>query len=1218
MITGGGPSTGVGIDLYQTAAKNNLINKSVGTISGAIGVDGLFDVTNYGQINGAMVAGDGGLFVGRNDVSNASSATISGFYAIRGVGVAITNSGTLTGNTSSGVGALGVGNLINQTSGVISGAEGVRGYGDSGVYVNYGLITASSNWALDIQGKAINRYSGSIIGGGGIAAATVLNYGLIVANSSLAGIEADGTRGAATNFAKATVTGRTGIVASTSDITNYGEVKASETGISLFLSSVTNLPLGAIAGSNGIYGEESTVMNMGVIAADSLSGTGVLAKDSTITNAGTISGETAVSFGSAYIYQNRLIALPSAVFIGTVDGGKALPFSKESILEFASGAADGTVSGLGTKYINFEQVTVDSGADWLLNGANTLVTGVTLTNSGTFEVDGSLVGDRSAINGDVVDDGTISASGGTLLVNGAINGTGTLNVGTGATLEVTGTLSDAVADNFLGGGVLKLDASLQSGDMLEVGDDGTLELDADVGSTDTVDFTGAGELLLKDQQDFTGSIQGFSDDDSIYLPNYQPSSSRIGVDYSSNSHLSVQGLGTIQLTGSDIVPTFDFTKDANGGTDITTVSLSTLLALAQDTYNTQFVGAPGYSVLKIAQPDAGFEAVAYKKSNPSGGASKIVVAIRGTVPSFSSSPLAFIKNWVGNYSFASSTPDALLQRYVRDAAYFLASIATDPNNKGAQIVVTGHSLGGAIAQLLGKESGFATAAFNAPGTGQLFDALAPQLVSVDGLGDGGTNINYRLVGDLVSLVGKPIEQVYSLPSPDGTNASTPAITAALQVLDNHKLQNFPNLQTSLYTKGFPDANLLSKVQSIASSLPTIEGGLLHISLNVLAGELSLIDPNPGSSFTLTADPGSPDISAIVLPSEPGVASYDVSYQIGTTSSPFVQIQPGATDDLPAGVTTVTFAPLDSSNNPVVISSSFYLGIACSTSGIFSGTLSESGGAPFPEPVTTPVSLTLAPGASATPLDIPAPTDPSDSNASDFASLITGLPSNATVTLADGKTSVTLNESLTTEQLMGLEVAPIGGMAGAASALTYTVTDASFASDSGAANITVACFAAGAHILTVRGQVLVEDLRIGDQVIMLDDRRLARVVWLGHRRISCRHHPHPTDVWPLRVRAGAFNYCLPTRYLLLSPDHAVFVDGALIPIRHLINGSTIVQEQVDEVTYYHVELATHDVILAEGLPCESYLDTGNRQAIAGKARVGATWCQDCWASSTATT
>jgi hypothetical protein len=73
--------------------------------------------------------------------------------------------------------------------------------------------------------------------------------------------------------------------------------------------------------------------------------------------------------------------------------------------------------------------------------------------------------------------------------------------------------------------------------------------------------------------------------------------------------------------------------------------------------------------------------------------------------------------------------------------------------------------------------------------------------------------------------------------------------------------------------------------------------------------------------------------------------------------------------------------------------------------------------------------------------------------------------------------------------------------------------------------------------------------------------------------------------------------MPCRDLLLSPDHAVYVDGLLIPIRHLMNGTTIAQEEADEVTYWHVELHQHDVILAEGLPCESYLDTGNRGAFA---------------------
>jgi hypothetical protein len=73
--------------------------------------------------------------------------------------------------------------------------------------------------------------------------------------------------------------------------------------------------------------------------------------------------------------------------------------------------------------------------------------------------------------------------------------------------------------------------------------------------------------------------------------------------------------------------------------------------------------------------------------------------------------------------------------------------------------------------------------------------------------------------------------------------------------------------------------------------------------------------------------------------------------------------------------------------------------------------------------------------------------------------------------------------------------------------------------------------------------------------------------------------------------------MPARNLFLSPDHAVFIDGVLIPVRYLLNDATIVQERRDAITYWHVELDAHAVLLAEGLPCESYLDTGNRSAFA---------------------
>jgi hypothetical protein len=165
---------------------------------------------------------------------------------------------------------------------------------------------------------------------------------------------------------------------------------------------------------------------------------------------------------------------------------------------------------------------------------------------------------------------------------------------------------------------------------------------------------------------------------------------------------------------------------------------------------------------------------------------------------------------------------------------------------------------------------------------------------------------------------------------------------------------------------------------------------------------------------------------------------------------------------------------------------------------------------------------------------------------------------------------------------------------------YTPTSFSTQDDgSGGTDIltdTAPCFAAGTRVATTRGEVAVERLRVGDRV------RLARggtapVLWLGHRTVACARHPRPQDVMPVRVVAHAFGAGQPGNDLLLSPDHAVFIDGVLIPVRYLLNGATVAQETASRVTYWHVELDHHDVLLAEGLACESYLDTGNRGAFA---------------------
>ena len=84
---------------------------------------------------------------------------------------------------------------------------------------------------------------------------------------------------------------------------------------------------------------------------------------------------------------------------------------------------------------------------------------------------------------------------------------------------------------------------------------------------------------------------------------------------------------------------------------------------------------------------------------------------------------------------------------------------------------------------------------------------------------------------------------------------------------------------------------------------------------------------------------------------------------------------------------------------------------------------------------------------------------------------------------------------------------------------------------------------------------------------------------------------------IRVKAGTFDESVPSRDLLVSPDHALLVYGVMIQAGALVNGASIVREpNVPDVwVYYHVELDDHSLILAEGAPAETFVDNIERLA-----------------------
>jgi hypothetical protein len=139
----------------------------------------------------------------------------------------------------------------------------------------------------------------------------------------------------------------------------------------------------------------------------------------------------------------------------------------------------------------------------------------------------------------------------------------------------------------------------------------------------------------------------------------------------------------------------------------------------------------------------------------------------------------------------------------------------------------------------------------------------------------------------------------------------------------------------------------------------------------------------------------------------------------------------------------------------------------------------------------------------------------------------------------------------------------------------------------------ACFAPGTRILTTSGEVPVDDLIPGDIAILADGTQ-SPITFIGHRRLDLARHPRPQAVRPVRIAAGALADGVPSRDLIISPDHALLLDGVLVQVKDLVDGVTIVQDDtLPTIRYYHVELASHGILLVEGTPAESYLDTGHR-------------------------
>jgi hypothetical protein len=135
-----------------------------------------------------------------------------------------------------------------------------------------------------------------------------------------------------------------------------------------------------------------------------------------------------------------------------------------------------------------------------------------------------------------------------------------------------------------------------------------------------------------------------------------------------------------------------------------------------------------------------------------------------------------------------------------------------------------------------------------------------------------------------------------------------------------------------------------------------------------------------------------------------------------------------------------------------------------------------------------------------------------------------------------------------------------------------------------------CFLTGTRIKTPEGEVNIEELRIGDNVLTASG-EAKPIKFIGRRKISRER----TGQWkkgesPVKILRFAIDGKAPHSDLYVSPAHAIYIDGILIHASNLVNGVSIVADAKPDalsLTYLHIELNTHEPILAEGLAVESF-------------------------------
>ena len=1196
-----------GVDLTGSVNLNGnaLLEFGSGQITGiaadgALSIDGTAAFVADAPAGGGAPTGDSALSL----ASNSGTLSLADGASLATPG-ALTNTGTIDLNP--------FGSFAPTAASLTIGSA--AGFGTAGVVT--GQVNLGPDSLLEFTGGG---ELSSIAAGGGLS---IQGSNAFVADAPAAGGAAPTSNDALTGLADnaGALSLSTGAsIATTGALANSGTITLSGGSTLNIGGSASSFgPGGTLTGSVDLSGNallEFAGGQIAGIAADSalsIDGTGTFIADAPAGGAAPTGNSAltglASNAGTLTLADGASITTTGALDnTGTIDVSSFSGFlggtPTETSLTIGSAAGFGT-AGTVTGHVNL------AGTASLEFAGGGELTSIAAKSSLSIDGTGAFVADAPAAGG--------AAPTGNSALTGLADNAGTLDLADGASIATTGALTNT--------GIIALGLGSLAGSSqpttLSVGgttagfedQTGALVGEVAVGSNSLLDFTQGGQIASIAQ---TGALS--IDGTSAFVAS--------GAATTSNSALTAlaSNAGELQLAdGASLTTAAGFTDTDTGA-----------VILSGGIFNT----GPT-TVLNVANTTAGFEnAAGALVGQVSLGANSLldftqggqitgiaqtgILSIGGTnafvasgTATTSNSALTALASNAGELDLGDGVSFTTAGGFTDTGAVVLTNFA----NESATTLTVANTTAGFEDQtgaLVGQIGVSADSLLDFAGGGQIASIAKAGALSIGGtfafVASGAATTSNSAVTALASNAG-------TLALADGASLTTAngfTDTGAV-VLMNFSTHTAPTtLTVANTTAGFEDATgaLVGQVNVAGNSLLEFTGGGQITSI-AAGGALSLSGAT-ASVADAPAGGGAPAVNgALALASNAGALTVAGGASLAT---PGALTNTGTLDVLSGG--TLTVAGTLASSGTLVVGDATEEVLSRTTETLNAGTLALTGG-------TTTVNIAAKVTASAVTLANDAKLELAGP-ASALSSPITftaGAAATLQLDAAAVPASTTFADTIggfsqgDTLDLRGLAFAPgataafdaaTGVLAvtsnGVTDDLTLTApgsTTGFLAQADGAGGTDViVCFAAGTLIRTVRGDsvqdLAVETLAVGDHVVTASGARRP-IRWLGHRAVDCRRHPRPNEVMPVRVAAHAFGHERPARDLWVSPGHALCVDAVgevLIPAGALVNGSTVTQERVDGVTYWHVELDSHDILLAENMPCESYLEMGNRPFFAG--------------------